>query len=72
MRPKFLTPSEIVQLTGRKMKMHQIKSLRRMGIPFFINAAGHPVVTWSALEVKSDTKVQPQLKWVPNVLTTRA
>ncbi|WP_244144447.1 DUF4224 domain-containing protein [Paraburkholderia tropica] len=41
---------ELVVLTGRKVKSKQVESLRRMGVPFFVNACGRAVVARSAIE----------------------
>jgi len=41
-----------------------------MGIPYFVNATGHPVVTRSAIEGKKE-KEEPK-KWAPNVLRKAA
>jgi hypothetical protein len=51
----FLDDDEVVKLTGRKMKGHQIDALRKMGLPFFVNATGHPVVTRSAIDGKRES-----------------
>lgn len=60
----FLEPSDLATLTGRKLKSDQINQLRFMGIPFFVNAAGRPVVTRAAVEGRKDTEdVKP--KWQP-------
>ncbi len=63
----FLEPHEIITLTGRRMKSHQITALRQMGIPFRINATGHPVVTRTAVEGRKDDAPQRK-EWVPRVL----
>jgi len=65
----FLDAHDICQLTGRKTKSKQIEALRKMGIPFFINAAGHPIVTLTAIEggKKQSEPLQKQ-EWVPHVL----
>ena len=60
----FLEREEVVTLTGRKLKRHQIDALRRMGITFFVNATGHPVVTRSAVEGKPDF-APPKRTWAP-------
>jgi len=66
MSASFLDSEEIAELTGRKIKSKQIEALRKMGIPYFVNATGHPVVTRNAIEGK---KEEPQQrKWTPNVL----
>lgn len=64
----FLPADEIVRLTGRKVKSKQIDALRKMGIPYFVNATGHPVVTTAAVEGKKETP-QPS-RWTPNVIRT--
>ncbi|MGS1002649.1 DUF4224 domain-containing protein [Burkholderia glumae] len=46
----FLSPLELAVLTGRKVKSKQVEALRRMGLPFFINACGRAVVARSAIE----------------------
>lgn len=63
----FLEPTELVILTGRRMKGHQIVALRQMGIPFHVNATGHPVVTRAAIEGRKDTDIVKPV-WVPQVL----
>ncbi len=60
----FLDREEIAFLTGRKTKSHQIDALRRMGITFFINAKGHPVVARAAIEGKPDL-TPPKRTWAP-------
>jgi len=62
----FLQPEEIATLTGRKVKAKQIEMLRRMGVPYFVNATGHPVVTRAAVEGTKGESVQT--RWMPNVI----
>ncbi|HEV2612497.1 MAG TPA: DUF4224 domain-containing protein [Noviherbaspirillum sp.] len=57
----FLEESEIVVLTGRKIKSKQIEALRKMGLPFFVNAVGKPIVTRSAAEGRKEQ--QMPTKW---------
>lgn len=64
MSPMFLSREELADLTGRKNKGLQINSLRKMGIPFFVNACGHPVVTRVAVEGRSDS-MQIKPSWSP-------
>lgn len=64
----FLDDAEVEKLTGRKMKGHQIAALRKMGIPFFVNAIGHPVVTRSAIEGSKKDAEPPRRAWTPTVL----
>lgn len=63
----FLTDEELAQLTGRKIKSLQIKWLRTSGLPFWVNARGHPVVTRAAVHGLPVTKA-PRDAWVPNFL----
>jgi hypothetical protein len=63
----FLDEAELAILTGRKMKGHQIEALRKMGIPFFVNAIGHPVVTRVAIEGRAKPEPVKQA-WKPQVL----
>ncbi|MBS0323358.1 MAG: DUF4224 domain-containing protein [Proteobacteria bacterium] len=66
----FLEPAEIRVLTGKAQKAKQIEQLRRMGVPFYVNAAGHPVVARAVIEggrKEQPAAVQP---WRPAVLGT--
>ncbi len=60
----FFERDELATLTGRKLKRHQIDALRRMGITFFANATGHPIVTRAAVEGKPDL-TPPKRTWAP-------
>lgn len=55
----FLTSDEVATLTGRKLKSKQIEALRKMALPFFVNASGRPVVTAAAVH---GTKAEPEKK----------
>ncbi|MDN2707930.1 DUF4224 domain-containing protein [Janthinobacterium sp. SUN118] len=50
----FLSMDDICALTGRKMKTKQIEALRKMGLPFWVNAIGRPVVTVAAVEGRKE------------------
>ncbi|WP_244071893.1 DUF4224 domain-containing protein [Nitrosomonas sp. PY1] len=63
----FLDDDDVAKLSGSKLKSRQIDSLRKMGILFYINAAGRPVVPKSAIEGGIQTIKQEQ-SWAPNVL----
>ena len=64
----FLTKDELATLTGRKLKSYQIEALRKMGIPFFVNAIGHPIVARTAIEGGSKAPATPPKKtWEPRV-----
>lgn len=56
MSATFLEGWEIAELTGRKIKSKQVEALRRMGMPFFVNASGKPVVVRSAIEGRMEAK----------------
>ncbi len=57
----FLTPDEVSQLTGREQKSLQIEALMDMGIPFYVNASGRPVVPSAAI---SGNETVPKKKQV--------
>lgn len=61
----FLTQDELVALTGRKIKSKQIEVLRRMGLPFWVNACGKPVVPVTAIEGRKEPAHKLQPGWVP-------
>jgi hypothetical protein len=46
----FLTPEELAQLTGRKIKSRQIAWLRGEAIAYRVSATGHPVVARAAID----------------------
>lgn len=50
----FLTPDAMVRLTGRRRKTKQIETLKTMGLPFWVNAIGEPVVTIAAVEGRKE------------------
>lgn len=52
----FLEANDLATLTGRKVKSKQIEALRKMGIKFFVNACGKPVVPVSAVEGRKEEK----------------
>jgi hypothetical protein len=66
----FLSTEELVLLTGRKMRAKQIDALRGMGIAFFVNALGRPVVARVAIEGKTDAVKHSVVRalWQPRVL----
>lgn len=55
----FLTIDEVAELTGRKIKSKQIEALRKMGLPFHVNAVGKPVVTAAAIEGRKQQAPEP-------------
>lgn len=69
MSATFLTREEVKELTGAHSRQRQIDTLRLQRVPFFVNAAGWPVVTRSVL---SGDRAAPQAAggWAPRVLRT--
>lgn len=73
MSEMFLTREEVADLTGRKVKKKQIEHLRTLGIVFWINALGVPVVPRSAIEGRRDTpKPAERERVVPYIFRTGA
>jgi hypothetical protein len=65
----FLDRDEIKALTGRSYVKLQIAALAKMGIPFFVNDIGRPIVARSIVEGRGSAAPQPKKKpWVPDVL----
>ena len=64
----FLDPAAMRALTGYAHKAKQIERLRAMGVPFWINGRGIPVVACSALEGGQRQAPKPQRGWQPTVL----
>jgi hypothetical protein len=62
----FLAPDDVEILTGRKRARLQVEALRRMGIQFYTNALGSPVVPVTAI---TGGKVEQEpVKWRPAVV----
>ncbi len=68
MSTTFLNPEELYELTGRKMKSLQIDALRKMGVAFFVNAAGRAVVTRAAIEGSHKPAAIIEKDWTPRVI----
>jgi hypothetical protein len=65
MSDRFLTADELAELTGRKVKAKQIEVLRRMALPFWVNALGKPVVARVAIEGRrQEPATKPKEVWV--------
>lgn len=65
MTSTFLTDEEIARLTGRARARHQVEQLRRQGIPFWLNAAGRPIVARAAIEGQNTRPNRPEKTWTP-------
>jgi hypothetical protein len=67
----FMDDEDLVKFTGRKAKGKQIEALRQMGVAFFVNGTGHPVVARSVVDGNKQSAPAPEKpKWVPRVLQT--
>lgn len=62
----FLTPEELALLTGFHRKARQIEQLRRMGIAFYINGCGRPIVTRNSVEGRAESASPGG--WSPSVV----
>lgn len=65
MSETFLTKEEVAELTGLKNKGSQAVHLRKLGLPFWLNAAGVPKVPRTAIEGKKSDAVAPKPQWIP-------
>lgn len=66
----FLDANDIAALTGCKLKARQIEQLKKMGLPFWVNAAGRPVVPRSAID--GQKMVEQDKSWTPRPLRKAA
>lgn len=66
----FLNRDDVRVLTGRAHRDPQIAALKKMGLPFFVNATGWAVVARAAVEgyTQVPVAVEPKKGWVPRVL----
>jgi hypothetical protein len=62
----WLSEDDVRILTDRKIKSLQIEQLRKMGIQFYVNASGRPVVARKSVE--GGVIERKQESWKPNVL----
>ncbi len=70
----FLTDDDLARLTGRRRKALQIAQLRAMGVPFFVNAAGRPIVARAAVEGHATGPATPEAvrpAWKPALVRTQ-
>lgn len=65
MSDTFLSKEDMVTLTGAKTKSKQIAQLRKMGLLFWVNALGVPVVPRSAIDGRATTAPTVKPEWVP-------
>jgi hypothetical protein len=62
----FLNPDELAMLTGFRRKGRQVEQLRRMGIAFYVNGCGRPVVARAAIE--GNAAAAASRTWAPSVV----
>jgi hypothetical protein len=60
----FLEPGDLKIYTGRSQKKKQIEALRRMAVPFTVNACGQPVVARVVVEGRKDAP-KTKVTWEP-------
>ena len=63
---------DVAELTGAHTKRRQIQNLARNGIPHTINAAGWPVVMWSAVDGSAKTRPDADCGWSSNAMRPAA
>lgn len=63
----FLDHSDVETLTGKKTKSAQVDALRSMGIAFFVNPSGRPIVPKASI-VGGESASKPTPAWEPSVL----
>ena len=61
----FLDDAQLKRLTGYSQKAKQVKQLKQLGIPHYVNAAGCPVVPVVAVEGNRATPARKP--WSPSV-----
>ena len=62
----FLNRDELALLTGFRRKGRQVEQLRRMGVTFYVNGCGRPIVARTAIEGRTDGT--SPLVWTPSVV----
>ena len=63
----FLEIHDVRTLTGLAQKSKQVVQLKRMGIPFYINAQGLPIVARCVLEGSRAKPAVPNTRWRPAI-----
>jgi hypothetical protein len=68
----FLTPAEIMTLTGYQLPAHQIRWLKRFGYFFEVAASGRPIVSRAYVEARLGVKAAAPAKTTPNFSALKA
>lgn len=63
---------DVAELTGAHTKRGQIQNLARNGVPHMINAAGWPVVMWSAVDGSAKKAAEADGAWTSNAMRPAA
>jgi hypothetical protein len=63
----FLTADEVAELTDCRRKSRQIDALRMMGIAFWVNPSGRPVVARASIEGGQLFKEERDMEWTPAI-----
>ena len=66
----FLTANELRDLTGKAQKAKQVAQLRRMAIPYYLSASGHPIIARAVIEGGRKEYLAAHQPWRPAVLGT--
>lgn len=65
----FLDDDALRKLTGCAQKSRQVAQLRKMGVPFYVNARGQAVVACSVVQGGAKSAApEKAAPWVPRVL----
>lgn len=71
--PLYLTPDELIELTGRKLVSLQIKWLVAKGWKHEVNAVGRPIVARSYFEYRLGSGANPnERRFRPNLAAVSA
>jgi hypothetical protein len=62
----FLNPDELALLTGFRRKGRQVEQLRRMGVAFYVNGCGRPVVARTVIEGRTESA--SPVVWTPSMV----
>lgn len=68
----FLTTEELRALTGYARAARQVAQLRRMGIPFWVNGCGKPIVARAAINGGPQVAAESKPQWEPTWAGSRA
>lgn len=68
MSSTFLSPEEVQELTAYVRHGKQREALQAMGVPFWVNPAGRPIVSRSLFETHRAAEAKPgsRRKWQSN------